>query len=262
MDPAFDDTLRANTYETTNGHSQPSDNPNRPVELFRNGKDAATSDDIEGTAEEFSEESEATNVKIDPTLDETQSANTSEYPDPSSQPSDNPASRDINEKNVATGDDSDDKLNVAPNIEVGVEGEQRHPSRVDSLVQQLPQVSVSDDLTPTATNVEELELQMSQVPQRGVVPPSYASLQRGPTKMLSAAPSSPTSRPPWADHLTSELDVKYVVDRSMSSRTINALTVIPTSISVIVERNGVSQMDTNIHDRKAFIAPLLNEFNI
>ncbi|KAJ3264520.1 hypothetical protein HDU77_008382 [Chytriomyces hyalinus] len=111
---------------------------------------------INGLLLAANEAGEETSVKIDPTLDETQGANTSESPDRPSQPADNAASPvefPRNGKNVAMSNDVEDKLAVALKIEGGDESVQPDPSRVvvtqvDDLAQCMSQVSVSDAATP------------------------------------------------------------------------------------------------------------------
>ncbi|KAJ3395766.1 hypothetical protein HDU80_010201 [Chytriomyces hyalinus] len=144
------------------------------------------------------EASDSTIAKIDATLDETQSANTYETPEQPSQPTDSPASPvelPRNGKNVATSEDSEDKLAMTPKIEADVERDQPDPSPVDSLAQQLSQVSVRDGLAPIATQVDDLAQQMSQVALNGTDPGAVATPQRTAIKMPSATSSGSTSKP-------------------------------------------------------------------
>ncbi|KAJ3242262.1 hypothetical protein HDU78_001464 [Chytriomyces hyalinus] len=170
------------------------------------------------------EASEATSVKLDPTLNETQSGNVDsqmagkgnkksrrrkrkqgnknaiEAVDGTSQPSDNPASPvelPKNGKNVATSEDSEDKLEVITKIEAAVDNEQQSPFQVDGLVQQLSQVSVNNDVAPALTEVDNLSQEMSQVSLRDALSHTAATPQREAIKIPSAAPSSPTSGRTW-----------------------------------------------------------------
>ncbi|KAJ3395767.1 hypothetical protein HDU80_010202 [Chytriomyces hyalinus] len=170
------------------------------------------------------EASEATNIKINPILNETQSGNMDsqtagkgnkksrrrkrkqgnknaiEAVDGTSQPSDNPTSQvelPKNGKNVAKSEDSEDKLEVTTKIEVAVDNEQQSPFQVDRLVQKLSQVSVNNDVAPALTEVDNLSQEMSQVSLRDALIHTAATPQREAIKIPSATPSSPTSGRTW-----------------------------------------------------------------
>ncbi|KAJ3266702.1 hypothetical protein HDU77_010809 [Chytriomyces hyalinus] len=155
IDATLHETQSANTYETPDQPSQPTGSPASPVELPRNGKNAATSQDSEGAAE---------NAQFNP-----DSKNESCF--------------------------SADKLAMKPKIEADVERDQPDPSQVDSLAQQLSQVAVSDGLAPIATQADDLAQQMSQVVLNGADPGDAATPQRTAIKLPSATSSGSTSKP-------------------------------------------------------------------
>ncbi|KAI8838466.1 hypothetical protein BJ741DRAFT_123521 [Chytriomyces cf. hyalinus JEL632] len=84
---------------------------------------------------------------------------------------------------------------MTPKLEADVETEQPDPSQVDSLVQQLAQVSVNNDVAPALTEVDNLAQEISQVSLRDAVPHTAATPQRAAIIMPSATSSGSTSKP-------------------------------------------------------------------
>ncbi|KAJ3243177.1 hypothetical protein HDU77_010518 [Chytriomyces hyalinus] len=119
---------------------------------------------------------------------------------------------------VVASDDSDDKLEMTPKTEDDVEREQPGPSQVDSLVQQMSQASVNDDLAPTETQVDNLAQQVSQVVLKDADPGNASPLQKEATKMPLATPSTPSSGRTWDLLLNHKNPNKGVVLRRRVNR--------------------------------------------
>ncbi|KAI8830238.1 hypothetical protein BJ741DRAFT_712338 [Chytriomyces cf. hyalinus JEL632] len=84
---------------------------------------------------------------------------------------------------------------MTPKFEADVETEQPDPSQVDSLVQQLAQLSVNNDVAPALTEVDNLAQEISQVSLRDAVSHTVATPQRAAIIMPSATSSGSTSKP-------------------------------------------------------------------
>ncbi|KAJ3244720.1 hypothetical protein HDU77_009750 [Chytriomyces hyalinus] len=243
---------RRSTSESESSRQSPS-SQNSPSSGFTPSSGGSSSSPMDG----FSlagNASDSTTVKLE-TVNETRSGNTEtqvvrnvtkksrrrkrnqgnkksiETADPPPQPSETPASpaeRPVsleecprNGKNAAASQESDGELEGSPKTEPDVEREQPEPSQVDSLVERMTQVSLSDDVAPAETQVEnseqqgtqvssvvndttsadtqpnELVHQMLQVSLSDVVPHTTATPTKDATEMLPATPSSPTSKHAW-----------------------------------------------------------------